>query len=123
MGQIQLVCAMFLSKCTNSVTKYKIYMKFSSILHCSDIAQEYSLCFWTQTGLSDLTLSSLMVSFTAGKRTGDTECVTVHGLTDTIAEGTEVISVTIEPSPDYVVNALSGFTQTVTINVFDNDGE
>ena len=44
-------------------------------------------------------------------------------VTDTIAEGTEVISVAIEPSPDYVVNAPSGFTPTVTINVLDNDGE
>ena len=77
----------------------------------------------TPTGLSDLTLSILVVSFTAGRRAGNTECVTVHGLSDTIAEGTEVISVAIEPSQDYVVNALSGFTLTVTINVLDNDGE
>ena len=81
------------------------------------------MCFLTPTGLSDLTLSSLIVSFTTGRRAGDTECVTVHGVKDTIAEGTEVISVAIEPSPDYVVNALSGFTLTVTINVLDNDGE
>ena len=81
------------------------------------------MCSLIPTGLSDLTLSSLMVSFTAGRRAGDTECVTVHGLTDTIAEGTEVISVAIEPSPDYVVNAPSGFTPTVTINVLDKDGE
>ena len=98
-------------------------MKFSSTLHCSDIVQECSLCFYTPIGLSDLTLSSLMVSFTAGRRAGDTECVTVHGLSDIIAEGTEVIFVAIEPSPDYVVNALSGFTLTVTINILDNDGE
>ena len=73
------------------------------------------MCSLILTGLSDLTLSSLMVSFTAGRRAGNTECVTVHGLTDTIAEGTEVISVAIEPSSDYMVNALSGFTPIVTI--------
>ena len=68
--------------------------------------------------------SAISVMFPAGSTTGSEMMVTVTGITDTIAEGLEVRSVTIAPSPgNYIVNAPGGFTSTVTIEVVDNDGE
>ena len=68
-------------------------------------------------------LSAISVMFPAGSTTGSEICVTVTGVTDTIAEGLEVSSVTIQPSADYIRDAPGGFTLTVTIEVVDNDGE
>ena len=68
--------------------------------------------------------SALSVMFVAGSTTGSEICVTVTGVTDTIAEGLEVSSVTMQPSPaNYIRDAPGGFTLTVTIEVVDNDGE
>ena len=67
--------------------------------------------------------SAMSVMFPAGSTTGSEMCVNVTGVPDTIAEGLEVRSVTIQPSADYIRDAPGGFTLTVTIEVVDNDSE
>ena len=61
--------------------------------------------------------------FPAGSATASEMCVTVTGATDTIAEGLEVRSVTIQPSTNYIRDAPGSFTSSVTIEVVDDDGE
>ena len=72
----------------------------------------------------DLTLSALMVTFPATAEAGALQNITVTGLQDTEAEGTEVLNVNIMAATGISVNGDGNdFSEFVNINVLDDDGK
>ena len=76
----------------------------------------------------DFSVSNTSVTFHTAFGAGATKCITVTGIPDMVAEGTEFMSITIQPDtmqpPRFLVSGTDdGFAEQLTLIYLDDDAE